>query len=57
MQVDSATLSLAVKRHICRLKCRLWVITGVLDHGLDQKKLRTIVIKYEMIGTVPTDYY
>ena len=27
--------SLATRRQICDLKCRLWVIKGVLDKGLD----------------------
>ena len=34
----------------------LWVLTGVLDHGLSIRKLYAILKTYERIDCVPTDY-
>ena len=49
--------TLANRQLICQLQCRLWVIKGVLDHGIDEKKLKTIAKKHQTIGTAPTSYF
>ena len=55
--LEVATSTLASKRQVCRLECRLWVIKGVIEHGHNQKKLQAIVTKHEMLGLVPIGYY
>ena len=40
-----------------QLKRRLWVVSGVLDHGLEEEKLNTIARLHERIDTVPDGYY
>ena len=41
---------------VVQLKRRLWVIHGVLDQGIEEEKLNTIVKLHEKIGTVPDGY-
>lgn len=36
---------------------RLWVLDGVLDHGLTPALLEKIVRKYRKIDAVPSHYY
>ena len=52
-----ASPNLLQKRNICRLECRLWVIKGVLELGLNEKKLDEIAFMHELIGTVPQNYF
>ena len=36
---------------------RLWVLDGVLEHGISLDLLEEIVEKYERIDAVPNHYY